>query len=163
MITDFLIRFLLEFDQNFCWIWNFYENLKNDRKSWTNILIRLLDDHEILKWERKNLGNLLDDIDSFFKVLKLIAEFSKKYLILLQFCDIFGVTFIHKIHINFDTLIGSNIHCCSLDFGVSKKHFCLNFTIIFLGSFPGQFGTWQCFKSKPQGSTGLNSWIGYEL
>ena len=86
-----------------------------------------------------------------------------RLLILLQFCDVFGITFIHKIHVDFDTLISRNIYSCSFDFSVSKKHFCLNFTIIFLSSFTTWFGAWQRLKCKSQGSARFNTWIRYEL
>ena len=66
MTTEFLIRFLLEFDQNFLldmnrWPWNSYEILENDRKSLTNILIRLLDNHEIFKdFDQNYLQEIVD-------------------------------------------------------------------------------------------------------
>ena len=65
MTTEFLIRFLLEFDQNLLdtnrWPWNSYEILENDRKSLTNILIRLLDDNEIFKdFDQNYLQEIVD-------------------------------------------------------------------------------------------------------
>ena len=65
MTTEFLIRFLLEFDQNLLdmnrWPWNSYKILENDRKSLTNILIRLLDNHEIFKdFDQNYLQEIVD-------------------------------------------------------------------------------------------------------
>ena len=43
------------------WQWNSYEILENDRKSLTNILIRLLDDHEIFKdFDQNYLQEIVD-------------------------------------------------------------------------------------------------------
>ena len=43
------------------WPWNSYEILENDRKSLTNILIRLLDDHEIFKdFDQNYLQEIVD-------------------------------------------------------------------------------------------------------
>jgi hypothetical protein len=61
MTTEFLIRFLLEFDQILLdinrWPWNSYEILE----SLTNILIRLLDDHEIFKdFDQNYLQEIVD-------------------------------------------------------------------------------------------------------
>ena len=66
MTTEFLIIFLLEFDQNFLldmniWPWNSCEILENDRKSLTNILIRLLDNHEMFKdFDENYLQEIVD-------------------------------------------------------------------------------------------------------
>ena len=66
MTTEFFIRFLLEFDQNFLldmnrWPWNSYEILDNDRKSLTNILIRLLDNRENCKgFDQNYLQEIVD-------------------------------------------------------------------------------------------------------
>ena len=66
MTTEFLIIFLLEFDQNFLldmnrWPWNSDEILENDSKSLTNILIRILDNHEIFKdFDQNYLQEIVD-------------------------------------------------------------------------------------------------------
>lgn len=55
-----------------------------------------------------------------------------------KFSNIFGVIFIQKIHINFDTLFCSNVNGCGLYFSVSKQHLGLNFSV-FLTQFFQRF------------------------